>query len=187
MRNPRKDGELRQRSAGALAASWDLDELCALLVKRHHAQLNRLAASIRRQLLELAGADSGPSLQEARAIFDGIVDQWRAHLAKEENILFPALGALARARREHLGRPALPFPTVLHPIRVMEGEHDRVVQLLVRLGAVAEGMNPPAESRTRWRRCAGELAGFDAALRAHMRFEDDVLFPRALELERHLP
>ena len=187
MRNPRQVGDLRHRSVGSLAASWDLDELCAVLVERDHAALNRMTASIRHQLAELAGADLVSPLKDARAIFDDIGDRLRAHMAKEENILFPALAALAHARRDRLARPALPFPTVLHPIRVMETEHERVAELLTRLRAMAGTVVPPAGSERLWRRCVREVEALDGSMRAHMRFEDDVLFPRALELERLLP
>lgn len=164
-----------------------LDDLCTLLVERHHAHLIGDSRAIRRQLAELAGEQPQSPVGQARAIFDDVADQLGAHLAKEENILFPALAALARARRDGTGRPALPFPTVLHPIRVMEAEHERVVEQLARLAELAGSLAPPGESVGEWRRTAAGLASFDRDLRAHMRFEDDLLFPRALELERQLP
>lgn len=177
--------------AGAVRAPgaplWDLDEVCTLLVERHHARLTRACESIERRLADLAGSVSSSAIEEARAIFGEVRQHLRAHLAKEENILFPALAALARARRDGQARPALPFPTVLHPIRVMEIEHDRVTELLTRLRATAEAVVPPPGSEGDWRSCISELAAFDRSLRAHMRFEDDVLFPHALELERQLP
>jgi iron-sulfur cluster repair protein YtfE (RIC family) len=37
-----------------------------------------------------------------------------------------------------------------------------------------------------WRQCLTQLAQLDADLREHHRTENEVLFPRALELERRL-
>jgi regulator of cell morphogenesis and NO signaling len=165
-----------------------IDELCAGIVSRHHAYLHRALPIILGDLGRLADDDcaAGP-LAETRAVVAELVQQLRGHLSKEENLLFPALVALAQADREGRGRPALPFPTILHPIRMMETEHARIETAMARLRALTRGFAPEDDATVAWRHCLTQLAQLDADLREHHRLENEELFPRALELERRLP
>ena len=69
----------------------------------------------------------------------------------------------------------------------MEADHSRLTGQMARLTSLFVGMAPAAGASDLWQRTARDLEAFDLDLAAHMRFEDDLLFPRALELERLLP
>ena len=166
-----------------------IDELCDLIVARHHAYLHRALPLIRAELARMADADGAPAgtVAGTRDAFELLAQSVQAHLAKEENLLFPALEALAEADREGRARPALAFPTVLHPIRVMEAEHARIEAALDRLQGMTHAFTASDGASERWRHCLADLSRLDADLREHHRTENEVLFPRALELERRLP
>ncbi|MEP7118679.1 MAG: hemerythrin domain-containing protein [Acidobacteriota bacterium] len=175
-------------------AGWDrqdapLDELCDAIIERHHTYLHGAVPLVRGWLGALASreAQDAPSLAEARAAFSDLANQLLGHLAKEEAILFPALAALAQADRDGAPRPPLPFPTLLHPIRLMESEHRRLELGLDRLRAAANGFEVPPGGSEAWRRCYAELARVDREVRAHVVAENDLLFPRALALEHRFP
>lgn len=169
-------------------AAPPIDELCASIVSRHHAYLHRVLPIIQEDLGRLAAADcAAGALAETRAVVADLVQQLKGHLSKEENLLFPALAALAQAEREGGSRPALPFPTVLHPIRMMETEHARIEAAMARLRALTLGFAPADDATVAWRHCLTQLAQLDADLREHHRIENEELFPRALDLERRLP
>jgi regulator of cell morphogenesis and NO signaling len=174
--------------AGSDHPDQPLDELCDAIVERHHTYLHGVVPLIRGWLATLAARESDhvPALTETRAAFTELTDQVLTHLAKEETILFPAIAAMAHAHREGAACPPLPFPTVLHPIRLMESEHARLEQGLGRIRALTNGFEVPAAASDSWRRCYRELERLEGALLAHLRAENDVLFPRALELERRL-
>ena len=161
-----------------------LDELCDFIVERYHAYLHRALPLIGAELAALTGAD--PSIAETRAAFADLANEVQGHLAKEENLLFPAIEALARADREGGSRPALLFVTVLHPIRLMETEHRRIESAMDRLRDLTHGYAVPADAPDSWRHCLSEMSRLDADRRDHHRTENEVLFPDALELERRL-
>ena len=167
----------------------EIDALCNDILDRHHAYLHRTLPLIRAQLARLSDASAPPvpSVTAARLAFEDLAQQLERHLAKEENLLFPALDALAKADREGGHRPALPFPTVLHPIRVMEAEHARILTAIERLRQVTGGFVASPDAPEAWRECLEEFEELDADLRLHLRVENEVLFPMALELERGLP
>lgn len=161
-----------------------LDELCDFIVERYHAYLHRALPLIGAELAGLTGVD--PSIAETRAAFADLANEIQGHLAKEENLLFPAIEALARAYREGGSRPALPFVTVLHPIRLMETEHLRIETAMDRLRDLTHTYAVPEGAPDNWRHCLSELSRLDADLREHHRTENEVLFPHALELEYRL-
>ena len=161
-----------------------LDQMCADMAK-YHASLRESLPRIRQALDHLSNQDVPPAVVLMRAAFTALADMLEAHLSKEENILFPALSAMSDAERSGRGRPPLPFATLLYPIRMMETEHLRIENALDQLrsfaaDASAEPMSPE------WRRCLGELRDLDDQLRDHDRFENEVLFPAALDLERRV-
>ena len=162
-----------------------LDELCADAIRRRHRELRRDVRRVREQLRGLA--DAGSPSPDIVQQFDGLATFLELHLVKEENILFPALEALAEAARAGRSRPPLPFPSVLNPVRLLEGEHVRVHDLLARVREAASLAQPDAGAgAARWVPVFDALATLEATLDEHVRFEDEVLFPRALEVERRL-
>ena len=68
---------------------------------------------------------------------------------------------------------------------MMEAEHLRIETALdILRDFAADASAGPASPE--WRRCLGELRHLDDELRSHDRFENEVLFPAALELERRI-
>ncbi len=163
-----------------------LDVLCNDIVERYHAALHRALPRIREDLSLVAAQAASGSVTMMRLAFGELADQIEAHLSKEEHLLFPALIALAAADRGSGVRPPSPFATVLHPIRMMEMEHARIEGGIGLLRDLASEVAEPVTLMPAWRRCMAALLELDEALRAHHRLENEVLFPRALDLERHL-
>ena len=164
----------------------DIAVVCDAIIDRYHAGLQEALPRIRQAMASVSATAAAPALELLRVAFDELAEQIEYHLAKEEHLLFPAFAALSAA--DHAGgqRPAMAFVTVLHPIRVMEAEHLRIEQALDRLRALARAVTQPDAASPAWQRCLTDLATLDAELRADHRTENEVLFPRALELERRL-
>lgn len=165
-------------------ASRPLDAMCADMAQ-YHASLRRSLPRIRASLDALAANDPPPAVALMRAAFASLADMLESHLTKEENLLFPALSALLDAERMGRSRPPLPFATLLYPIRMMETEHLRIENALDILRQFATDA-AAAPSSAEWRRCLGELRHLDDELRDHDRFENEILFPAALDLERRV-
>ena len=163
-----------------------LDAICNVIVDRYHAGLHRTLPRIRDSLRALTASSPTPKLHSISVAFGELAARIEEHLAKEENLLFPAIESLSMAAREGSGRPPLAFATVLHPIRMMEAEHVRIEAALDRLREAARTLAEPDASLPTWRTCMAELAQLDTDLREHHRTEDELLFPRALELEARL-
>lgn len=168
------------------AAAQPLDVLCADIVERYHASLHQTLPRIRDELAAVSASGAGPAIRAVGLAFAELADQIEGHLAKEEHLLFPAIDALAAAERDGSRRPSTPFVTLLHPIRLMEAEHVRIQSAIDQLHELAIEVAEPESLLPGWRRCLVALARLDCDLREHHHFEDGVLFPRTLELERRL-
>ena len=168
------------------APNWALDDLADHIVDRHHRYVQGAIPALR-QALGVArdrwGATHAP-LAATEATFAELADELESHMAKEEHILFPAIRELARARRRGQATSGAAFATLLHPIRAMEIEHTRARLLLADLRRNTQAYVPPAAADDNWRECYRQLARFDEDLETHIHLENDVLFPRTLELER---
>lgn len=87
------------------------------------------------------------------------------HLTKEERILFPLIVAGKRAQM---------------PIRVMLDEHDDHVASLARTRVLTGGLEPPDDASIAWLELYTRLRSLETSLATHIRFENEILFPRAL-------
>ncbi|MBM3808510.1 MAG: hypothetical protein FJW22_09985 [Acidimicrobiia bacterium] len=163
-----------------------VDALCHAIVDRYHASLDQSLSRIAGELGGLAHRTPSPALDSVHRAFLELAAQIRAHLAKEENLIFPAIEALAVAERTGGRHASLPFVTVLHPIRVLEGEHVRIEQAVEQLREVTRRVNEPDTETPGWRACMSNLATFAAELHEHLKTENEILFPRALDLERRV-
>jgi regulator of cell morphogenesis and NO signaling len=161
-----------------------LDELTRLIVSRHHAYVRESIPAITAWLAKLATRHGGrhAELAEVRDTFAELADELTTHMAKEENILFPYIEALAATQRGGQA-PLSPFGTIQNPVRVMEADHQLAGKLLEKLRKLTAGYQPPADGCTTYQACYAELARFEADLHRHIHLENNVLFPRALEAE----
>jgi regulator of cell morphogenesis and NO signaling len=175
--------------AERLSDEWtELDALSRHIVARHHRYVRETLPIILGWLDKLVArhGEQHPELQQVREVFVSLATDLTSHMAKEENILFPAIDDLAAAHRAGDELPKSPFGTILHPVRVMETDHRHAGDLLTRLRDLTAGYTPPADGCTTYRSCYEELHRFETDLHRHIHLENNVLFPAALELEERL-
>jgi len=167
--------------------AWDdLAVLARHIVDHHHRYVRTTVAPVTAMLDKLVNrhGDRHPELAQVRLTFLQLADELLTHLDKEEHLLFPYVTDLADAKRSGTAPPPGPFTTALHPIRVMEMDHALAGELVEQLRRLTGGFAAPADACTTYRACYAELAHFEADLHRHIHLENNVLFPRALELER---
>jgi regulator of cell morphogenesis and NO signaling len=163
-----------------------LDAMCGAIVDRYHASLHHSLPLISEELATMATIATSPAIGRLRGAFVEFAGQIESHLAKEENLLFPAIEALTAAQRAGAGRPDLAFSTVLHPIRLLEAEHIRIESALGELRDRAREVTAPDTLLPAWNRVMTALRRLDDELHEHHRIENELLFPAALELERQV-
>lgn len=107
-----------------------------------------------------------------------------SHMMKEEQILFPYIVALEQARTAGRPLPRAAFGSALGPIHVMEAEHEEAGALLADMNRLTGGYVPPEGACNTFRGWLHGLAELEKEMHLHVHLENNILFPRALELER---
>jgi len=129
-------------TAGAEVDALPPVELVDHILTTHHEYLHEelplldaLAAKVR----DVHG-ERHPELHEVARLFGELRADLEPHLAKEEQVLFPAIRRLVEE-----GPVELPFGTIANPIRVMAAEHEGAGELLEALRAATSGYRVPAD------------------------------------------
>lgn len=168
--------------------AWDADFLAAYIVANHHAYVRGAIETVgaHTQKVATVHGEHHPETIRIAAHFSAVAEDMVQHMAKEERMLFPYITRLAQAARAGQPAPAAPFGTIANPIRMMELEHQAAGDLMAAIRELSGGFAPPSDACTTYRVTYKELEEFEADLHRHVHLENNVLFPKALQLERSL-
>lgn len=175
-------------AAEAPFIDWNRESLECLIrhiLEQHHAFTRDMLERVRTLLpkVEQVHAFAHPELTVLCRTFETLDADLLAHMAKEEQVLFPYVTYLERAANTHTQAPQPFFGTVRNPIRMMMQEHDAAGELLRELRRLAGNYVLPAEACTSWDQVYRALPSLERDLHQHIHLENNVLFPRAIALE----
>lgn len=180
--------ELAAQSPVPVSTDWaqeSLGVLSAHIVDTHHEYVKRelpRLALLAHKVVNRHGATKTelPVIQSTLAKLDEELTQ---HLAKEESILFPYLVLLEEASANGGSKPGGCFDSVTSPIAMMTGEHDAAGALLADLRRLSNSFTTPADACPTYHAFYDGLRDFEKDLHQHIHLENNILFPRAIELE----
>ena len=162
-----------------------LNRLIDHIVANHHAyvkrELPRLAV-LAQKVVNRHG-DTQPHLPAIQQSLIYLDDELTHHLAKEENILFPYIAALETAMSSGSAHPDACFGAVSNPIGMMTNEHEAAGAQLAEIERLTENFTTPIGACPTYHAFYGGLKEFQQDLHQHIHLENNILFPRAIELE----
>jgi len=162
-----------------------LNDLIKHIVHTHHVftenELVRLD-SLTKKVISAHG-ENHPELRTVGELLDRLAADLTPHMFKEEQVLFPYMSALAKANAENHAAPFAPFGTVNNPVRMMMMEHEAVGELLRDLRNVTSNYTAPSDGCISYRTLYAAFEALEKDLHQHIHLENNILFPRAVELE----
>jgi regulator of cell morphogenesis and NO signaling len=165
-----------------------LTELIMHILDNHHVytktEMARLEPLIEKVIT--AHAENHPELRRIGRLFQKLSQDLRPHMFKEEQILFPYIVQLEKAVRKTGPAPFAPFGTVNNPVRMMMMEHETVGELLRDLRSASANYTVPADGCLSYQSLYQGLEAFEKDLHQHIHLENNLLFPRAVEMEGRL-
>src|ERR1044072_323680 len=166
-------------------AAGPLSDLIRHILDTHHVYTREESSRIQALLEKVCGKHGAnhPELTEVRTLFLKLDADLQPHLFKEEQILFPYILRLEAAAAAGANAPFAPFGTVNNPIRMMLFEHDTAGDLLREIRTAAQDFRAPEDACMSFRALYQALADFEKDLHQHIHLENNILFPRAIELE----
>ena len=178
--------EAEPADAPAGLNSGALSELIDYILEKHHTftrdEMERITALAEK--VATKHGENHPELLAVRELFQRLCDDLRPHMFKEEMVLFPYIKQLEQAAAAGGQAPYAPFGTVANPVRMMMLEHDTAGEILRELRAASGDYTPPADGCMSYQALYRALEEFEADLHQHIHLENNLLFPRAAELER---
>src|SRR6185369_8655744 len=178
-----------QEEANALNfQNASLPELITHILETHHvftkSEMDRLQLLADKVLAAHGG--NHPELIHLDELLTRLCTDLMPHMFKEEQILFPYIVTMTEAAKHNRRLPLVPFGTVNNPIRMMLREHDTAGQILRELRALTSDYKAPADACISYQTLFQALENFEKDLHQHIHLENNILFPKALELENAL-
>lgn len=165
--------------------SWPLDLLADYIEKKHHRYVTAQIPVLKNYLDKICSVHGAahPELFEIKELFDISAGEFTMHMKKEELMLFPFIKKMAVAAHSGAAPATAPFGTVQSPIRVMMHEHDGEGERFRKIAMLSNNYTPPADACNTYKVTLATLREFEDDLHLHIHLENNILFPKAIELE----
>jgi len=183
------DSEAQECGGIALdPATLSLARLVQHIVRVHHQcvrqELPRLAEMASKVVA--TRVDRAPELAKVAELIEKLHGEMYAHIQKEEQVLFPFISQMDQESIIAYPPSHACFRSVAHPIFMMEQEHESADHIVAELIRLTNHFEPPSWACATHIALFSGLRDFEADLKQHVHLENDVLFPRAIQLEAEL-
>jgi regulator of cell morphogenesis and NO signaling len=167
-------------------AEVSLSGLIDHIVETHHVYTKNEMAHLTPLMAKVASrhGEHYPYLNELKDLFQEVCDDLGPHMMKEEMVLFPYVKTLEHRHQNNLTPSLPPFGTVAHPINVMNIEHETVGDLLSKMREITSDYRLPDDVCPSFIALFHRLAEFERDIHQHIHLENNILFSKAIGLER---
>ncbi len=178
----------RDTREGEDLVQWSMGRLVDHIEAVHHRYVEARIPVLKQFLEKLCQVhgDRHPELFQIAAEFDGCASAMAVHMKKEELVLFPFIKQLEKAATEGTAAPHPHFGTVNNPVSMMMEDHDAEGERFRRIDRLSYGYVNPPDGCTTYSTAMAMLKEFEADLHRHVHLENNILFPRAVALEKQL-
>lgn len=168
--------------------SWPMDLLAEYIEKKHHRYVEEKTLEIKPYLEKIARVHGGrhPELLEINEHFNATAGELAMHMKKEELIVFPFIKKMVKAKEEGIAITAPNFESIQFPIQAMMDEHTNEGDRFRLIEALSNNYTTPEDGCNTYKVTFALLKEFEQDLHLHIHLENNILFPRAIELEKEL-
>lgn len=163
-----------------------LAELCDHIEKRHHTFMHRELPRLHELLLKVVKAHAeshGTMLKALQGVYESLRAELEAHLQKEEHILFPYIRQTEAWAEGRGTPPSYHCGSLQNPIHQMEAEHEQAGRALAEMRRITGDYALPSDACPTFDAVFDGLIEMEDDLHQHIHLENNILFPRAVELE----
>ncbi len=168
--------------------TWDLDFLADFVINTHHKFVEKESPVLLQYSEKVAQVHghSHPEVIRINELAHALVDELLAHMQKEEIILFPTIKEIAIATKNNSAYTPPPFGTIQNPISVMEAEHDGAGDIIKEIKVLTNNFTAPEDACNTFKALYAKLEAYQNDLFQHIHIENNILFPKAIEMEQPL-
>ena len=162
----------------------NLIPLTKYIEKTHHTFTAEKISYIRSNLIKLIDAHGlpHPELREIKQIFDALSDHLTVHMKREELMVFPYIRNMTRFGKTAIGRAV--FGYIENPIMDLINDHETESEKLKNLDDLTNHYTVPADGCNTYTTTYEAMKELEADLYIHMHLENNILFPKAVAVEK---
>ncbi len=168
--------------------NWDLDFLADYIINTHHKYVKEslpFMVELSNKVATVHGSGH-PELLEVATVFSSLAKDFALHLMKEENILFPYIKELVQAKKDERSLPTAPFGKINTPTQMMETEHEKAGEDMQAIRNLTNNFELPYGACSSYQILFTKFAEFENDLFNHVHLENNILFPKAIALEKEI-
>ncbi len=180
--------ELNSNDPSLNINDWAIDFLVEYIINNHHQYVRRMIPVISLHADKVASVHgkNHPETIEIADLFLAVREELESHMMKEERILFPFIKQLYNAKKNNEQIEPPPFGTIQNPIRMMEAEHTSAGDAMFRIRDLSKNYSTPEDACNTFKALYSELKEFEEDLHKHIHLENNLLFPKSIEIEKEL-
>ena len=165
---------------------WSLDFLADYIVNTHHSYVKKTIPDLRSYASKVASVHGNrhPELLAISQLTDEVCEELSLHMVKEETVLFPYIKQLVASKNNGNPLQKGTFNTIQAPIDMMEHEHDVVGKKLEQIRTLSNNYALPDDACASYSFLFKTLEEFENDLHIHVHLENNILFPKSLDLEK---
>lgn len=158
--------------------NWDLAFLADYIVNTHHQFVKKNLPELLFYTQKIADVhgENHSELKEVAKLFFEINRELTQHLAQEEEVLFPAIKEVLKNNSQ--GAKS----TIKIEINRMHDEHEFAGGAMDKINEITKGYQVPSDGCNTYQVCFKLLEAFEDDLHIHVHLENNILFPKALQL-----
>jgi regulator of cell morphogenesis and NO signaling len=157
---------------------WALDFLCNYIVCNHHNIVLKTLPQLKiyTQTIAEVHGNAHPELMEIESIINCIYADLIKHIDKERQMLFPTIkGAVESSSLERKSILSTEIPKSI-------SEHDFVVSAISRIVELSNCFEAPSDACKTFQNTYELLKKFDSDLKLLIHIENNILFPKSLQI-----
>ncbi|MDO8549859.1 MAG: DUF542 domain-containing protein [Ignavibacteria bacterium] len=162
--------------------------LIDFIISYHHGFVRNIIPVIatHTQIIASIHGKINPKILEVARIFSILYKDLKQHMMKEEEIIFPYIKQLVMASN-NLSKAERPyFGNLGNPIKMLEEEHFISGDELLQLRELTDNYEANDNACYTQKLCYQELKEFEEDLNVHVFLENNILFPKAIQLEKEI-
>lgn len=168
---------------------WEIDFLTDYILNVHHRYLKKALPAVKDHLIHFLAdhRKKFPELGELEMIINRLMKEIPPHMMQEEEVIFPYIKQIHHAYHHSESYARLLVRTLRKPVEeVMLGEHQSVAQKLKRMRELTNNYTAPQHACLTHRVTFDRLKELDNDLVQHIHLETNILFPKAIAMEKEL-
>jgi regulator of cell morphogenesis and NO signaling len=157
---------------------WKLNFLSDYIVNTHHQYVYKTLPELMFYTKKIASVhgDHHPELKDVAKLFDQINTELLQHLKNEEEVLFPAIKEVLKSNSDEYKQ------IIKSEIDRMTGEHEFAGGAMDTINQLTKGYEIPEDACNTYRVSLKLLEQFEDDLHVHVHLENNILYPKALQL-----